>query len=283
MSDRRDGELDRLRRVLERERRARWEAEAIAEKSLGDMYASLQELERSRRDLEQFAYVASHDLQEPLRAIASYVQLLERRYGDQLDQDAHDFIGFVVEGVMRMQTLINDLLAYSRVETRAKPLEPTDCDAVLDQVLQSLAVAIEESGATVHHGALPTVPADQSQLVQLFQNLVANAVKFRGPAPPEVWVEAEARASEGTWRFAVRDNGIGIDPDYFDRVFVMFQRLHRQEEYPGTGIGLAICKRIVERHGGHIWVESTPGEGTTFLFTLPVAAERPTVDGEVVV
>ncbi|HEY7062060.1 MAG TPA: ATP-binding protein [Chloroflexota bacterium] len=229
------------------------------------------ELERSNAELQQFAYVASHDLQEPLRMVASYTQLLARRYGDKLDDDAREFIDFAVDGARRMQALINDLLAYSRVGTRGAEFAPTDCNAVVDQVVADLGAAIEDERAVVTRGDLPTVLADATQLQQLLQNLIANAIKFHGERPPRVAVTAERRASE--WLFSVRDNGIGIDPEYADRIFVIFQRLHSRAEYPGTGIGLAICKKIVERHGGRIWMESTPGEGTTFCFTLPMREE----------
>jgi light-regulated signal transduction histidine kinase (bacteriophytochrome) len=231
-----------------------------------DLAQRSQELTRSNAELEQMAYVASHDLQEPLRMVASYMQLLEQQYADRLDADAHEFIGFAVDGAKRMQTLIDDLLAYSRVGTRAKPLQPTDCAALVATALGSLRMAIEESGAQVQCGPLPVVMGDAAQLTQLFQNLIANAIKFRGRQAPRIAVWADP--DDGFWRFAVQDNGIGIAPEYFERIFVMFQRLHSRSTYPGTGIGLAICKKIVERHGGRIWVESTPGTGSTFQFTL---------------
>jgi GAF domain-containing protein len=227
-----------------------------------------QELTRSNTELEQFAYLASHDLQEPLRMVQSYLQLLERRYKEQLDSDAQEFIWFAVDGADRMRTLINDLLTYSRVTTRARPLVPTDCAAILDLVLTDLKVAIEESGAAVTHDPLPTVMADVTQVKQVFQNLVSNGIKFREEdTRPEIHVGAEQR--DGEWIFSVRDNGIGIDPQHFEQIFVIFKRLHSRDEYPGTGIGLAVCKKIIERHGGRMWVESEPGQGATFYFTIP--------------
>jgi two-component system, sensor histidine kinase and response regulator len=227
-------------------------------------------LQRSNAELEQLAYVASHDMQEPLRMIASYLQLVEQRYQDKLDADGREFIGYAVDGAKRMQVLINDLLTYSRVGTKARPFEPVALKAVVETALLHLRVAIEESGARIDvSDSLPQVrvQGDSTQLVQLMQNLVANAIKFRGSAAPEVRIECH---DDGVgWRLQVRDNGIGIEPAYFERIFVLFQRLHGRGAYPGTGIGLALCKRIVERHGGRIWVESTPGQGSAFCFTLP--------------
>ena len=237
-----------------------------------DLAQKTQELARSNAELEQFAYVASHDLQEPLRMVSSYVQLLARRYKEKLDSDADDFITFAVDGATRMQALIKDLLAYSRVGTKGNRFEPTHCEAVLDLTLHNLQFTIEENSARVTHDPLPTVLADQSQLAQLFQNLIANAIKFRGDDPPHVHIAAERHENE--WLFSIRDNGTGIDEEYSDRIFEIFQRLHARNDYPGTGIGLAICKKIVECHGGRIWVVSDPGEGSTFYFTLPLGSEN---------
>ncbi|MDY6833613.1 MAG: PAS domain S-box protein [Chloroflexota bacterium] len=225
-------------------------------------------LERSNEELEQFAYVASHDLQEPLRMIGSYVQLLAKRYQGKLDADADDFIGYAVDGANRMQRMITDLLAYSRVGTRGEPFQSADCETVLYQTLTNLQIAIEESGAVVTHDPLPIVMADSIQLGQLFQNLISNAIKFRSGETPYIHVSAVSDNDE--WVFSVRDNGIGIELDYAKRIFVIFQRLHGKSEYGGTGIGLAICKRIVERHGGQIWVESDVGKGSVFYFSIPV-------------
>jgi light-regulated signal transduction histidine kinase (bacteriophytochrome) len=225
------------------------------------------ELARSNADLEQFAYVASHDLQEPLRVVASYAQLFSQRYQGTLDPEADNMIGRVVNGAFRMQQLINDLLIYSRVGTHGKGMQPADCSGVLDDVIANLKKSIEESGATVTAEPLPSVMADRTQLKQLFQNLIDNAIKYRSTQPVTVHVRAQQHDKE--WVFAVQDNGIGIHPDNAQRIFVLFQRLHAEEEYPGTGIGLSICQKIVERHGGRIWVESEPYKGSTFYFTLP--------------
>jgi signal transduction histidine kinase/CHASE3 domain sensor protein len=227
------------------------------------------ELARSNAELEQFAYVASHDLQEPLRAVVSYLQLLERRYKGNLDERADKYIGYAVDGARRMQTLINDLLTYSRAGRRHEQYVEVDLEALLTRVMKSLEVGIEESGASVTHDPLPTIVADPVGLGQLLQNLVGNAIKFRSEQPPTIHVSA--RRQERAWLVSVRDNGIGIAPEYQERIFVLFQRLHGRDEYAGTGIGLAICKKIVERHGGMLWVESTPGGGSTFLFTIPDA------------
>jgi PAS domain S-box-containing protein len=232
-----------------------------------DQVRAAEELRRSNAELEQFAYVASHDLQEPLRTVSSYCQLLEKRYKEKLDKNAADYIEFAVSGAKRMQLLINDLLQYSRVGTRGKPFRPTELNQVFADVVSSLDRAISESGATVTRGELPVVPGDAVQLGQLFQNLIGNAIKFRGPHAPEI--EVGAAEIEGETVFSVKDNGIGIEAQHADRIFQIFQRLHEREKYSGTGIGLAVCKKIVERHGGRIWVESAPGQGSAFLFTLP--------------
>jgi PAS domain S-box-containing protein len=229
-----------------------------------------EDLKHSNSELEQFAYVASHDLQEPLRMVSSYTQLLAQRFGDVLDQDARDFIGFAVDGANRMQRLIQDLLAYSRITTRGRVPEPVDASAALGEALVNLQAAVAESGALVTNDDLPAVRADYTQLVLLFQNLIGNAIKFRKPdEPPRVHISA-VRSPEDPrfWMFRVADNGIGIEQKHFERIFVIFQRLHAREDYPGTGIGLAVCQRIVNRHGGRIWIESEPGKGTSFLFTL---------------
>jgi signal transduction histidine kinase len=235
----------------------------------GELQRHSEALARSNAELQQFAYVASHDLQEPLRTISSYVQLLARRYKSQLDDDANEFIGFAVEGTRRMQNLINDLLSLSRVGSRGRDLAPTDCNEALKESLANLQAALQESGAEVTHDPLPTVLADKPQLTQLFQNLVGNALKFHAGEAPKIHISCQPNGKECT--IAVSDNGIGIDPRHADRIFQVFQRLHDREKYAGTGIGLAICKKIVERHGGRIWVESQPGEGATFLFNLSKA------------
>jgi signal transduction histidine kinase len=234
----------------------------------GQLAEHARELERSNAELEQFAYVASHDLQEPLRMVASYCQLLQRRYKGKLDQDADDFIGFAVEGATRMQRMINELLNYSRVGRRSAELAPVETKAAVEAALGALAAAIEESGATIAVGDLPRVTGEATLLQQLFQNLVGNALKFRrDDAAPEIAISAERRGD--AWEFHVRDNGIGIEPEYAERIFLLFQRLHERTKYPGTGIGLAFCKKVVEYHGGRIWVEAAPGGGSLFKLTIP--------------
>jgi signal transduction histidine kinase len=233
-------------------------------------------LEKINEELRQFGYMASHDLQEPLRMVSIYGQLLAQRSAGRLDAEAQEFMDYVVEGAQRMKALIDDLLTYSRVDTQ-RGVTQTNGEAVLEQALGDLQLAVAESGAVVTHEALPTVTAAPGQLRQVLENLISNAVKFRGPEPPRIHLAAQRYGRE--WVFSVRDNGIGLDPQHAVRIFQMFQRLHTRKEYPGTGIGLAICKKIIERHGGRIWVESTPGQGATFLFTLP-ASGTPTIDGQ---
>ena len=224
------------------------------------------ELSRSNKELEEFAYVASHDLQEPLRSVAGSCQLLKRRYADKLDASAIEFIDFAVAGAKRMEELINDLLSYSRVSIKAKEPTLTDMNKVLNNVLDNLRVATTDVNAAITSDVLPILAIDEWQVYQLFQNLIANALKFRSKDPPKIHIGASQE--ESRWHFSISDNGIGIDAKYFDRIFVVFKRLHSREEYPGTGIGLASCKKIVERHGGEIWLESIVGKGTTFHFTL---------------
>ena len=235
-----------------------------------DLLRNVEELNRSNGELEQFAYIASHDLQEPLRMVASYTQLLSKRYRGRLDSDADEFIGYAVDGASRMQRLIQDLLTYSRVGTRGAELLDTSSEIALREALVNLRSSVHETGAVVTHDPLPHVLADETQLVQLFQNLVSNAIKYQGSGVPLVHVSA-IRDGQRNWSFAVKDNGLGIDPQYFDQIFGMFQRLHGRNEFAGTGVGLAISKKIVERHGGTISVESQPGQGSTFRFSLPGA------------
>ncbi|ELY50847.1 PAS domain-containing sensor histidine kinase [Natronococcus jeotgali] len=223
-------------------------------------------VEESNERLQQFAYAVSHDLQEPLRMITSYLGLIERRYEDELDEDGREFIEFAVDGAERMRDMIEGLLEYSRVETRGDPFAPVDLEAVLEEVSADLQVAIDDEGGELTVESLPTIEGDRSQLRRLFQNLLENAIKYSGEEPPRIHVEAEE--SDGEWIVAVSDNGIGIDPDDQDRIFDVFDRLHSREEYEGTGIGLALCRRIAERHGGTVEVESEPGEGSTFFVTL---------------
>ena len=252
-----------LRRVIQcniRDITARNNLERIAEEKTA-------ELARSNAELGQFAYVASHDLQEPLRAVASCVQLLKKRYEGQLDERAHEFISHAVAGTARMETLIDDLLTYSRVGTQTQTFEPTNCGAVLKEALSNLRASLEESKATVIHDELPILNVDPTQLGQVFQNLVGNAIKFSGGRPPIIRITATLR--DGEWTFIIADNGIGVEPQYFERIFRVFQRLHTRKQYHGTGIGLAICKKVIERHGGRIWIESVVGQGSTFYFTIP--------------
>jgi len=231
-------------------------------------------LEHSNRELREFAYVASHDLQEPLRTVTSYLQLLQRRYQGRLDADADEFIGYAVDGATRMKRLINDLLLYARVDNPRKEMAPASCEDALAQALNNLRATIEEAGAVVTHDPLPAVLSDESQIAQLFQNLIGNAIKFCKDASPIVHISA-APNPEGDILFAVHDNGIGIDPQYYERIFAICRRLHGNNDYPGTGIGLSVCQKIVQRHGGRIWVESQPGQGATFYFTLPGLVDDP--------
>jgi light-regulated signal transduction histidine kinase (bacteriophytochrome) len=258
-----------ISRKLARERQDLLEARQKLEKSIT-------ELARSNSDLQQFAYVASHDLQEPLRMVASYTQLLGKRYKGRLDEDADEFIAYAVNGASRMQALIQDLLAFSRVDSQGQRFEPTSVETLLGYALDNLKGAIEEAGAVITHDPLPAVMADERQFLHLLQNLLSNALKFRGPEPPRIHLSAERLGGE--WLFSVRDNGIGIDPQYGERIFILFQRLHTNAEYPGTGIGLALCKKIVERHGGRIWMESRLGQGATFCFTVPDRAMPSSAD-----
>jgi PAS domain S-box-containing protein len=237
-------------------------------KSEEHLVKTVWELKRSNDELQQFAYVSSHDLQEPLRMVSSYTQLLAKRYQGRLDSDADEFIAFAVDGCNRMQGLIQDLLTYSRAGTNAKTLHETSSEIALKKALANLRITIEQSGAIVTHDLLPALTTDATQLTQVFQNLVGNAIKYHGAEAPRVHVSA-TKAGNNEWIFSVRDNGLGIDPQYFDRIFILFQRLHGRDEFEGTGIGLAICKKILERLGGRIWVESQPEKGSTFYFALP--------------
>ena len=250
-----------IRRALQEKRVLRLRREAEE-----DLARKVEELARSNAELEQFAYVASHDLQEPLRMVAAYTQLLGERYRGKLDENADKFIGYASEGALRMQTLIQDLLAFSRIGRNGAALGHVDCDAVVEEVLLSLGPAMEETGAVVTHTALPVVWADRSQMVQIFQNLIGNAIKFRGEDPA---ISVQAEKADKQWLFSVSDNGIGIAPECEENIFVVFQRLHARTEYPGNGIGLAICKKIVQRYGGKIWVEPRTGHGSIFKFTMP--------------
>jgi PAS domain S-box-containing protein len=241
--------------------------EELVEQRTSELEQAAEDLTRSNKDLEQFAFIASHDLQEPLRTVSGFVQLLQKKYANHLDAEADTFIEFAVDGTKRMETLIRDLLAYARVGTHSREPVSTDAGAALGQALANLHESIQETGAEITQGDLPTVRADPSQLAQLFQNLIGNALKFRSEAAPKIHVDA--RREGDFWWFSVRDNGIGIEPQFQDQIFEVFRRLHTRERYGGTGIGLAICKKIVDRHGGRLWVESEPGQGATFHFTLP--------------
>lgn len=252
-------------------RRHREELEKLVEERTEEVVRTLKELEQSNTDLEQFATVASHDLQEPLRMVSSFVQLLAKRYEGRLDAKADEMIGFAVDGTKRMKQLIDDLLRYSRVGSRGKSFEPVAVNEVVDEAMANLEAAILSGAADITHDDLPTVIGDRSQLVQLFQNLIANAIKFHRDEPPRVHISAERSGDE--WVFSVQDNGIGIDRKYTEQVFAIFQRLHARTEYPGTGVGLPICRRIAERHGGRIRFESQVGKGTTFFVTIPESGE----------
>jgi PAS domain S-box-containing protein len=241
---------------------------SVRRKAEAHLLKKMEELKRSNEELAQFAYIASHDLQEPLRMVASYTQLLSKRYKGKLDSDADEFISFAVDGASRMQRLIQDLLAYSRAGTNGQALREISSEDALKEALTNLQATMEENGAVVTHDSLPAITTDATQLAQVFQNLVGNAIKYRGPEVPRVHVSATTNGGN-EWIFSVRDNGLGIDPQYFERIFILFQRLHGRKEFKGTGIGLAICKKIVERLGGRIWVESQPEKGSTFYFALP--------------
>jgi len=259
--------LARLPEVIRRALREK-EERSLRHQVEEDLAKKVDELARSNADLEQFAYVASHDLQEPLRMVAAYTQLLGERYKGKLDADGDKFIGYATEGATRMQVLIQDLLAFSRVGRNAGSGERIDCNAVMKDVMQTLSTNIQENGAVVTYGELPAVWGDRTQMAQVFQNLIGNGLKFRGSDPPAISLKAEK--ADQHWLFSVSDNGIGIAPEHADNIFVVFQRLHARTEYPGNGIGLAICKKIIERAGGKIWVESQAGSGSTFKFTMPI-------------
>jgi signal transduction histidine kinase len=258
--------LARLPEVVRRALKEKYER-GLRRQAEVDLAKKADELARSNADLEQFAYVASHDLQEPLRMVAAYTQLLSERYRGKLDENADKFIGYASEGALRMQVLIQDLLAFSRIGRANGTYTMVDCNSVLEELSKTLGPAIEEAGAVIHYGNLPAIWADRTQIAQLLQNLIGNAIKFRGEKAPDISIEALKNGE--LWEFSVADNGIGIAPEFADNIFVVFQRLHARTEYPGNGIGLAICKKIIERNGGKIWVESEAGSGATFKFTLP--------------
>jgi signal transduction histidine kinase len=265
--------LARLPEVVRRALREKQE-HGLRHQAEKDLAKKAEELARSNADLEQFAYVASHDLQEPLRMVTAYTQLLAERYRGKLDDNADKFIGYASEGALRMQVLIQDLLAFSRVGRKESAGESVDCELIMKDVLQTLASSIQESGAVVTYANLPAVWADRTQMAQVFQNLIGTAIKFRGKEPSLISVQAEK--SDQQWLFTVRDNGIGIAPEDAENIFVVFQRLHARTEYPGNGIGLAICKKIIERYGGRIWVESQAGSGSVFKFSLPLRGPNAT-------
>ena len=268
---RRTRELNETNEHLQRELEERKITEDKLKKSEKDLKLLIEELKRSNEELQQFAYVSSHDLQEPLRTITSFTQLIERRYKDKLDSDADEFIEYIVDAAKRMQTLINDLLNYSRVATRGKEFELTDTKEILENTISNLYASIKENHAEITSENLPKIMADKRQMIQLFQNLIGNAIKFRKPEiSPKIHIKASKNENKNEYIFSVQDNGIGIEKQYMERIFTIFQRLHTREEYDGTGIGLAVSKRIVERHGGNIWVESEPPDGSTFYFTFPV-------------
>ncbi|NUQ01447.1 MAG: two-component sensor histidine kinase [Armatimonadetes bacterium] len=260
-------EIAERKRAEEALRRVQRELERRVEERTAALRRSNEELERSNMELQQFAYVASHDLQEPLRMVASYLQLLERRHGASLDEEGRQYVDFAVDGARRMQELIRALLAYSRIDQRSRPFTATDLNQVLQTALTDLQPSIQDAGASVTAEKLPVVMGDSSQLLQLFENLLGNAIKFHGEQPPRVRITAELEGE--SWRLCFEDNGIGIEREYHERVFDIFTRLQRRDRYPGTGIGLAICRRVAERHGGRIWVESAPGEGSRFWVVLP--------------
>jgi signal transduction histidine kinase len=265
-------ELQRVNNQLEQKVEERTAELSLANQKLIEEIAQRQKIEneliRANEDLEQFAYIASHDLQEPLRMVSNYTQLLGLRYKDKLDNDANDFIEFAREGVKRMQMLIEDILSFSRIGRVNNHVKPVNLNEVLGQVLENLKLAISEGNINIIAGQLPTIETDRTQIFQLFQNLIGNAVKYRSDLSPSIHISAEKK--EGEWSFSVEDNGIGVESQYFERIFMMFQRLHTKEKYPGTGMGLAICKKIVNHYGGRIWLNSQEGKGSIFYFTLPV-------------